>query len=343
MNDALNHENKHIVWKYWQAIEAAGAHHSATVARNYLDAHVIWNGFDPVNKLQGIEGFLSGFWLPLQQSFPDLRRQSHLFFGGKSSGRIDGLRDGHMWVCGTGYLNGTLVHDYLTIPATDRQVNIRWGEFCRLEQGRIVEIHCLLDLIDLMQQAGFQILPPSRGKAGVFPPPRASDGILLDAQNPTETRMSLDHIRRFLFNGLNKYDESALESMGMADFFHPEVRWYGPGGIGACLSLRDFQSQHQGPWLHAFSNRQVQNLDALFAEGSYSGASGWKGVVTTHTGEYLGCPPTSTRLIGINGLDYWKREGELYIENWVFVDMIHLFRQMGVDLLDRLPAARQAT
>ncbi len=41
-------------------------------------------------------------------------------------------------------------------------------------------------------------------------------------------------------------------------------------------------------------------------------------------------------MVEINGLDWWKRDGEVYIENWVFVDMIHLFRQLGVDLFERL-------
>jgi len=60
-----------------------------------------------------------------------------------------------------------------------------------------------------------------------------------------------------------------------------------------------------------------------------------KGVKATHTGEYLGCPPTGNQ-VEINGLDYWKREGEQYVENWVFVDMIHLFRQLEFDLFERL-------
>jgi len=38
----------------------------------------------------------------------------------------------------------------------------------------------------------------------------------------------------------------------------------------------------------------------------------------------------------VNGLDYWRRRGDPFIENWVFVDMVHLFRQFGVDLLARI-------
>ena len=36
---------------------------------------------------------------------------------------------------------------------------------------------------------------------------------------------------------------------------------HGPGGIGACLSLREFEDNHQQPWLDAFPDRKVQNLD----------------------------------------------------------------------------------
>ena len=123
--------------------------------------------------------------------------------------------------------------------------------------------------------------------------------------------------------------------MGMADWFHPDLKCYGPDGIGACLSFREFEQLHQAPWLVAFPDRQVQDLDALFAEGKFTGAPGWAGVLATHTGTYLDQPATGNR-IEFNGLDRWKRESEQYIENWVFVDMIHLFGQFGVDLFDRL-------
>ncbi len=79
----------------------------------------------------------------------------------------------------------------------------------------------------------------------------------------------------------------------------------------------------------------MQNFDALFAEGRYSAAPGWAGVKATHAGEHLDHAATGNA-VEINGLDWWKRDGEVYIENWVFVDMIHLFRQLGADLFERL-------
>ena len=59
-----------------------------------------------------------------------------------------------------------------------------------------------------------------------------------------------------------------------------------------------------------------------------------QGFLSTHTGRYLDCPATGKR-IGFNGLDFWRREGDKFTENWVFVDMLHLFRQFGIDLLAR--------
>lgn len=332
-----NQANKQVVWKFWQAVDQAESNEVETIAHGVMAKDVVWHGFDPLGKLEGVGGISAEFYTPLRHSFPDLQRQTHIFCAGQSNGRRDGdlSKDGRLWVSGTGYFHATFVNDYLSIPATGEAVRIRWGEFYRLEAGKIVEIFCLLDLIDLMQQAGYHVLPPARGKDQIYPPPAANDGILHNPQDDATTVYSLDHIRRFIFAGLNAYDQNNLKSMGMADYFHPDVKWYGPGGIGACLSFKEFEELHQKPWLIAFPDRQVQDLDALIAEGAYTGAPGWSGVIATHTGQYLDCPATGNT-IHFNGLDWWKREGEQYIENWVFVDMIHLFRQFGVDLLARV-------
>jgi predicted ester cyclase len=330
-----NQQNKQLVWDFWESLQGSDGGQAGAVTRQFMSEDSTWHGPDPINQLRGIDAFVSDFWLPLLHSFPDLKRQTHIFIGGKSNGRIDGTNDGRMWVSGAGYFNATFANDYLTIPATREAVNIRWGEFCRVEQGKIVETYVLLDFIDLMQQAGFQVLPPSRGVDGVYPPPRAKDGILLEAQDEQESAHTLEHIRRFIFDALNSYDQSALKSMGIADYFHPEVHWYGPGGIGACLSLREFEDNHQRHWLRAYPDRQVQDLDALIAEGTYSGGPGWAGVLATHTGDYLDARATN-KPVEFNGLDFWKLENDRYIENWVFVDMVHLFRQFGIDLFERL-------
>jgi len=331
-----NQANKERVWKLWADLAIAPAAEVAEVLSTAMSPEVIWNGFAPIGTVTGIEELAATWWTPFQRSFRDVRRETHLFFGGQSNGRADGdaSKDGRWWVTGTGYFHGVFERDYLGIAATGAQVSVRWGEFCCFEDGVITEIYFLIDLIDLMQQAGIEVLPAARGANGIYPPPAAADGVLREAQNFGESSHSLDHIRAFIFDGLNAFDESDLSSMGMADWFHPDVQWYGPGGIGACRSFKEFEDLHQAPWLVAFPDRQVQDLDALFAEDVYSGAPGWAGVVATHTGPYLDAEATGKR-IEFNGLDWWKRDGDTYIENWVFVDMVHLFDQFGFDLMGR--------
>lgn len=328
---------KALVLRWWASLEDADDRVVFSATSTAFTADALTHGPDPLGTLRGAEGYLNGFWMPLRRSFSELRRSSHIFISGFSNGRVDGdvSKDGRLWVSGTGVLQGKFVNDYLGLPATGAPVEIRFGEFCEVRDGKIATIYYLIDLVDLFQQAGIQVLPPARGKPGLYPAPSAGDGVQLLAPDPAVTTYSLAHIRRFIFDGLNRYDQSELRSMGMADYFSPGVHWYGPGGIGACLSFREFEDLHQRPWLVAFPDRRVQDLTALIAENGYSGGPGWAGVIATHSGPYLDCP-ASGRRVEINGLDWWKRDGEQYVENWVFVDMIHLFRQFGVDLMARM-------
>lgn len=335
LTSGANQQNKKHVWDFWQELDNANAVNIANVFQAYLPEYTRWTGPDPINQLYGLDEIISKFWLPLLQSFPDIKRETTIFFGGKSNGRADGYFDGQEWVCGLGHFIGTFEQDWLSIPATGKEIRIRWGEFCRMHEGKIVEIYILLDIPDVMQQAGFPVLPPDRGAVGLWPAPRNNDGVMLAEQDAKETEKSLELIRAMIYEGLNTFDETELGSMGLTKFFHPKLQWYGPSGIGICHSLKEFEDNHQKHWLHAFPDRQVQDLDNLFTEGRYMGASGWLGVVATHSGEYLGTPATGNK-ISFNGIDIWVREGDSIVENWVFVDMIHVFRQFGIDLFEKM-------
>ena len=41
-------------------------------------------------------------------------------------------------------------------------------------------------------------------------------------------------------------------------------------------------------------------------------------------------------------MDFWRREGTMLRENWVFIDMPHLFLQFGDDLFARMGELRKA-
>jgi hypothetical protein len=46
----------------------------------------------------------------------------------------------------------------------------------------------------------------------------------------------------------------------------------------------------------------------------------------------MGFGPTNERVL-FRVSDWWRREGDLLVENWVFVDVPHALLQFGFDVL----------
>ncbi len=329
-----NQRNKQKTLALWSALDR-----DPEAALPML-AHVShWQGPEPIGVQATGQDIVDTMFAPLKRAIPDLQRQTHIFMGGQSSADESDEGDGAWWTAGTGYYTGRAVAEVFGIPATDTDLRIRWGEFLKFDaDGNIIHAQTIWDFVDWFDQIGMPVLPKPKGALHVYPAPTAYDGVLQEPQPQAETQASMALGRGLIFGGLNSFDENDLTSMGMARYFHPNVKWYGPGGIGACLSLSEFENRHQAPWLVAFPDRKVKHLESLFAEDRMVAASGPMGVVATHTGPYLGHPPSGAP-IEISGLDFWLRTGDRFTENWVFVDMIHLFKQMGVDLFDRLGQA----
>ena len=294
----------------------------------FLRTDVQWHGPCPFDDLSGIEAVQEHFWQPLHTSFTRLRRRMDIFIGGTCEGQT--------WFSSTGYFIGHFEQDWLGIPATGRQDFLRYGEFCRVEAGQISEIYLLLDIVDLATRAGKPLLPPSAGLVGFVPPPRTGEGVLLEPA-PEEGQRTFDLAYEMLFGGLNQFEgdtqqEAESNTMGLRRYWHPDMHWYGPAGIGTTRNLSEFQQWHQYPWLHAFPDRKVIWESPMFGDGHYAATAGWREVVATHTGEYLGHTPTNQQ-IEFRVMDWWRREGDLLAENWVLIDLLDAFRQMGMDLL----------
>ena len=101
MTESINQRNKQLVWEYWAELQASRPDDIATTTARYCSDGHRWRGHDPVGDLDGIDALSAGFWQPMLSSIPDLERKTWIFFGGESSGRIDGGEDGRMWVTGT--------------------------------------------------------------------------------------------------------------------------------------------------------------------------------------------------------------------------------------------------
>lgn len=328
---------KAVVWKALSALPGntqgqATALSAAPALAKFFDPACEWHTFHPINELHGTHEIDAKFWQPLLHAMPDIERRTQLFFAGEFDGRFCG--GAGTWVTAHGYLTGTFTHDWLGIPATGEQLYVRIGEFYRVENGRIVDARVLLDLVDVMRQAGFAVLPPSRGLDLLVPGPQYNDGVLLAAQ-PDEHSAASMTVLDMLISGLGTFDKSDLRSMDMQSCWHPEMMWYGPCGIGTARRVEGFQRHHQAPFLHAFPDRRGGGHISRISEGHYVGSTGWPSVQATHLGDYLGVPATG-KPITMRVADWWRREGDTFRENWVMIDIPELLLQMGVDLFARM-------
>ena len=331
-----NQQNKTAVWDYWQKLNHVGLDNMPDVINAAMHEDVNWNGAAPIDQLVGAESVFTGYIRPLITAFPDMKWRPYVFMGGTDI-------DGDEWVSGCGYLTGTFAQDWLGIPATNDKTHIGFGQFYVMREGKIAESYVILDILGVMRQAGFQILPPARGmEGGKIPGPAAGDGILLTEQDELVSRQSLQ-LTAVAMNGLRRYDRSRdggnMNRMEHWHYWHPQMRWYGYTGIGATFSMEEFEDFHQRPWLHGFGDRNVSlpggRRMGFVGEGLYSAGGIWDVAFSVNHGDYLGYPATG-KMMTLRDFDWWKREGNLLIENWIPIDLIDLFRQMGVDLFDNL-------
>ena len=57
--------------------------------------------------------------------------------------------------------------------------------------------------------------------------------------------------------------------------------------------------------------------------------------ITISADGFLGIAPSGQE-ITMRSLDFWRCEGNLIRENWVLVDLLDVYNQIGVDVLGRM-------
>ena len=322
---------KAAAWATMQRLPGPGFDRAC---RELLEPDAMWVVSHPVNTLTGPEAVAAGYYAPLLAALPDLERRTDLFFAGHWGGHIDGGEG--WWASCTGHYVGHFRAPLFGIPPNGQPVWLRFGEFYRVVDGRIAEARILLDLVDLARQSGRPLLPPSPGRDILVPGPRTQDGLLLGASDPAKGQACMDLVMTMI-GGLSSYDRSDLKSMGMRRFWHPDMMWYGPCGIGTTRAISGFEQHHQQPFLAAIPDRKGGHHRARFGEGAYAASTGWPSIHATHTGPYLGVPATQ-RPVTMRVMDWWRAEAGLLVENWVLLDLPHFFLQLDVDLLARATA-----
>ena len=332
---AKNQKNKAIVWNYWQRMNSARLQEIPKICKKVFHKNVNWNGSQPLNQIRGVDSVITQFWEPLLNSFPDIKRVPHILIGG--------LSENEEWVSGYGYFTGTFVHDWLGIPATGKKTNINFGQFFVMREGKIVESYVIFDMLSVMKQAGFQVLPPAYGQEGGKVLKPSSNGILLTEQDDLESRKTLQLIDA-MASSMGWYNRSRdmenMETMQHHHFWHPDFHWMGPTGIGSSHTIEEYKDFHQRPWVIGFGDREINEKPGgrfmgFYGEGQFGALGIWDSKFSVHHGEYQGVPATK-KMMTLRDFDWYRREGDLLVQNWIPIDLIDLFLQMDIDLFDRM-------
>lgn len=285
-------------------------------------------GPQPIGQRSGVEAVFQSVYQPLARTFPQVQRKDYLFLGGEF--------EGGTWVVSAGEFVGTMQAPYVGIPPAKQPVRFRFGEFYKVVDQQIVEIRCLFDILGLSAQAGFPLLPPFEGRSEVAPGPALDNGLCYEDQDPDESRKTLELVEDML-GGCNRLKGSQLASMGMADFWHEDMVWHGPWGVGSCYGFEEFQKYAQGPSVASFPGRTGGYHRARIADGLTAAFTGWPSLKGHFTGKpFRGLQPTGGA-IGMNIMDFYVRRDDKLHENWVLIDLIEFGQQCGVNLLDKLP------
>ena len=297
--------------------------------RRRSDQHLVADVGAPVDRLVGLEALEATVLAPLAAAFPNAQDRLDILIGGGFQAR--------QWTASTGHVAGLFEAPLFGIPATGLPAFLRYGRFERWDGGQLSELLLLFDLPDLMMQAGVWPLAPPMGRRLLAPGPAERDGYLDGEGDSLQSAASLRAVESMIA-GLMRYDGKSLASMGMVDHWHPRFWWFGPAAIGSFCGHADYERGHQGPFLGAFPDRVGGNHRARIGERAFVASTGWPSIRATHLGSgFLGLPRTG-RPVAMRVMDFWRAEQGLLQENWVFIDLIDLCRQLDLDIFARMQA-----
>jgi len=305
-----------------------------SAAADILADDTVWDVAYPFNRLSGRQAVVDGFLRPLRAAFSDVRRRDEMFIGAENR-----RGPGQNWTASVTHYVGNFTGTFAGINGSNKLVFLRSGEFHRIVDGKIVEAKLIIDLLDLMRQVGRFPLPRMLGTEILFPGPATHDGVL--PRNGADGNATLDVVEGML-RDLQDFDPDTFDSKdqtGEDGYWHPDMLWYGPGGIGSNYRWSGFVADHRADFLRAFPDRRGGNHYCRIGDSDYAAVSGWPSMTMTHKGDYLGVPATGKALT-LRVMDFYRCAGGRIMENWVLLDYVEMFHQMGLDLIAQSEAMR---
>jgi len=297
--------------------------------KNVIADDCEFNLCHPFGTLTGPEAWFEQCIAPLREAMPDLERRDMIVMAGTTP-------EGQSWVGSMGNYLGTFTSPFLSIPPTGHLAHMRYHEFFKIDADTIVEVQAIWDIPELMMQANAWPMAPQLGKFMCTPGPLSGDGLFVLGDGKAAEKHVID-----MLTDLCKHPADPDPAvMQLEKYWHKQTNWYGPAGIGTCRGIEGFRHWHQIPFLRGMPDRKLDAMGDLMshwiAEGNYVCETGWPNMrLTLSQDGWMGIAPANKEVL-LRSLDFWRLENGLIRENWVLVDLLDLYRQVGVDVLARM-------
>jgi len=319
---------KKLVLDFYHELDSAIGDKNFEVINKYCLDKYVWRGFHPFNQINSTERVVNKFWIPFKASMSRMQRRMDIFMAGKNSLSASGV-----WVVSMGHLMGLFDKPWLGILPTGKMIFLRYCEFNRIEDNKIVETAMYFDIPHLMTQAGICPFKSQTAVHLIQPGPLNHDGLLYDQQSEIETKKTITAID-FMVSDIKDWTggrEEPLEDE-LSRSWNDDMIWWGPEGIGATYTIERYAKQHSGPFRKGFDKRIFNGHICRMSEGHFGGFFGWPNLTLRPTGGFMGMPEFD-KSADMRVIDIYRREGDKLAENWIFIDLLHFWNQLGVDFL----------
>lgn len=327
----LTQDNKQRYASYLHAARFPTTDTLTDALVDFMHPDAAVNITQPLNAVIGRNAYREAVVEPMHHSFRHLSRRTDILMGGQYD-------DGD-WVASHGHFVGEFTQDWMGIPATGDVVWIHTVEYHRMVDSQAVETYQYFDMLDLLRQIDRWPSLDSLGFEGFVPGPASGDGVLLTPQDPTVSATSRSMVESMLA-------ELWTPEEKWREYWHKDMLWYGPSGYGSQIGLEGFE-RFQHPYEamfapgsfsgqmkksgHAEIDRAVRGHFTRFGDGDYVASGGWPSHGGVMASDWLGIPENGKNFT-VRVADLWRRQGNLLVENWVFVDLIDMAAQLGRDL-----------
>lgn len=334
--------NKQLVVRFLDELSVAEGDGIAAVLDRYCEPDAAWRIFHPFNLCEGSEQVRERFWAPLKDAFPDYEQRHHFV--------IANAYEDRGWVSTLGHVMGSFMAEWIGIPPSFGLTFLRFGFNAWVRDGKIAKAYILLDVLDVMRQAGFYPLRKMPGSPEQWPGAPASSGadaIGWDGEKGADTLRIIREMQMGLAQGKDLQDLAKARG-NHSPHWHDNMNWYGPAGVGSSRGQRGFLDYHGALFIQAFPDRRgivrehegPEDRDGHYiraGDGRFAVTAGWPSLYGTHLGGgWLGVPP-SGKQVEMRVADWYRIDADdKIIDNWVMIDTLHLLDQFGLDVFEDL-------